>query len=102
MEEFNQELYEDTMLESENNYSEYAKIYSDFRDKYAAIQLTENEEIKETLINNLKQKYILEFSKSSNSNDQALIDTYIDILGELGVSNYYLDNYIENDIKKTR
>ena len=102
MDEFNQELLEDTMLENESNFNEYAKIYSEFKDDFDAVNSIENEDIKDIMISKLQQKYMLAFNKYAKGNDQALIDTYIDILGELGVSNYYLDSIVQNNGVKSK
>lgn len=102
MEEFNnelfdKELFEDTMLESEKNYTEYAKIYSDFKDDLSAIQTVDNADVRARLLVNLQKKYINKFIEANKIGDSSLIDTYKDILVELGADDYVLDDYQVNN-----
>ena len=98
MDEFREELYENTMLESEKDYKEYAKIYSDFKDEIYAVLSVENVDIRAKLLVNLQRKYINNFVKANEIGDNALIDTYKDILVELGSDDYILDDYKEDNM----
>ena len=96
MDEVKSELLEDTMLENEQNFSEYAKIFSDYKDKKDAILSIENPDLKARFIADLQQKCIKGFARSLEIGDSALIETYKDILIDLGSDDYIIDNQIDN------
>lgn len=102
MEEFNKELFENTMLESESNYDEYAKIYSDFKDDLGVIQNVDNIDIRARLLVNLQKKYINKFIEANKTDDEALIDTYKDILMELGTDDYLLADYKDGNVRRVK
>lgn len=93
MDTFKEELYENTMLDSEKNYAKYSNINRDFEKKLADIQLIDNPDIRARVLVNLHREYINGFLRANESGDEALIDTYKDILVRLGADDYILDDY---------
>ncbi len=87
-------LYHDTLMDSEKLFSPFIKVYARFLEELRDVQNEKDPKIQERKLDRLKLEYTKTYMyvvKSEAGSD--VINMYRDILAELSVNDYILDEY---------
>ena len=87
-------LYHDTLMDSEKLFSPFIKVYDKFLKELKDVQNEKDPKIKENKLDRLRLGYAKTYMYAVRAEASAdVINMYRDILAELSVNDYILDEY---------